>query len=87
MSTLFQPVDRLGAMTQPPADLREMRTGSAQTPSLAEGRNLILTEEAEWPPAERPHDLPPARSDPPNCRIMASSTATDKPGLCEGWRA
>jgi hypothetical protein len=29
-----------------PADLPEMRTGSAQTPLLAEGRNLILTEEA-----------------------------------------
>jgi adenylate cyclase len=43
-------------MTQPSADLHETRTGSAQTPSLAEGRNLILTEEAELPPAERPRD-------------------------------
>ena len=31
-----------------------MRTASAQTPSLAEGRNLIVTEEVELPPAERP---------------------------------
>jgi adenylate cyclase len=43
-------------MIQPPADLHEMRTGSAQTPLLAEGRNLIVTEEAELPPAERPRD-------------------------------
>ena len=33
-----------------------MRTGSAETPLLAEGRNLILTEEVELPPAERPRD-------------------------------
>jgi adenylate cyclase len=33
-----------------------MSTGSAETPSLAEGRNLILTEEAELPQAERPRD-------------------------------
>jgi hypothetical protein len=33
-----------------------MRTASDQTPSLAEGRNLILTEEVELPQAERPRD-------------------------------
>jgi hypothetical protein len=56
MSTLCRSVDRLGAMTQPPADLHEMGTGSAQTPLLAARRNLILTEEVELPRAERPHD-------------------------------
>ncbi|MBV8507838.1 MAG: adenylate/guanylate cyclase domain-containing protein [Alphaproteobacteria bacterium] len=33
-----------------------MSTGSAQAPSLAEARNLILTEEVELPQAERPRD-------------------------------
>jgi hypothetical protein len=33
-----------------------MSIGSAETALLAEGRNLILTEEAELPQAERPHD-------------------------------
>ena len=33
-----------------------MSTGSAQPPLLAEGRNLILTEEVESPEAERPRD-------------------------------
>jgi hypothetical protein len=33
-----------------------MSTGSAETPSLAEGRDLILTEEAELPQAQRPRD-------------------------------
>jgi adenylate cyclase len=33
-----------------------MSTGSAETALLAEGRNLILTEEAELPQAERPRD-------------------------------
>jgi hypothetical protein len=33
-----------------------MSTGSAETASLAEGRDLILTEEAELPQAQRPRD-------------------------------
>jgi hypothetical protein len=45
-------------MTQPPADLHEMRTGSAQTSLLAEGRNLIPTKVVELPLAERPRDQP-----------------------------
>jgi class 3 adenylate cyclase len=43
-------------MTQRPRNLHEMSTESAQTPLLAEGRNLILTEEVELPRAERPRD-------------------------------